>query len=37
VLTGKGLVLDGQIAELTLNQEPATQALEFFELPKEDA
>jgi circadian clock protein KaiC len=37
LLTGKGLVLDGRIPEVTLDQEPVPQALQFFELPKEDA
>ena len=37
LLTGKGLVLDGRIPEITLDHEPIPQALQFFELPKEDA
>ena len=36
LLTGKGLVLDGRLPEITVGHEPIPQALQFFELPKED-
>ena len=36
IVTGKGLVLNGQDQELAFAEAPPAQALEFFELPKEN-
>jgi KaiC/GvpD/RAD55 family RecA-like ATPase len=36
IITGQGFVLDGQIHEIILSEEQSPEALEFFELPKEN-